>query len=294
MFGGTGMRWAMLLGLAAMLAAASGCGGDDESTADEGPQVSPAVEPSYVFAKRLAKLLETTTDRRQCAQLDEINNHSFFRFSCPTTKELRRSMASFRVVGAEEYGAGAIVDYRSGKVEDGAAIVLFVAPDRKWGISRFGVVTKPSTKTSDDDARDGYAETVGKYIAAIRKRDCKAFEEVAFTSDLKGKDICKLAFARIKDFAEQVRRDPNARPKYIGGNESYGFFAVDTERPEEGSTISVVRSVGDSFKVLDAAPGPTLRQQGAVRQQFKQQKREQRQEQREKTEPVPAPDKSGS
>ncbi len=289
MLGGTG-RLALALTMVALLAATAGCGDGEDSTAKDEARLSAASEPSNVFIKRLAKLLETTTKKEQCAQLEEINQRSYTRFSCPPSPELARSMGSFRVVGAEEYGTGAVVDYKSGKVKDGATIVLFVAPNRGWGIGRFGVLTKPSTKTSDKANREGYAETVDSYVAAIRDGDCKTLRRVAFNGDYKGKDLCKQILTRYQAFTDQVRRHPKAKPKYEGGNDTYGFFSVETEKPDENTTISVVKSGGkQKFVILDAAPSPTSLQQQGVQEQLEEQQRKKQQEKPDQTEAAPPP-----
>lgn len=285
MFGGGigSRRWLPPLCAAALLGATfAGCGGgEDESTADDrerakvAEKYSAASESPRVFIKRTAKLLETASGKKDCAEIQDVNNHSLTRFPCPPPKALSRSMARFEVVGAEEYGTGAVVDYRSGQVDDGAAIVLFVAPDRRWGISRFGVTTDPSTESSDEDAREGYAEAVQDYLAAVRERDCKAFTAVVFLPGDK-RDVCDTTFALTKELGQRMKDFPSAKPKYEGGNASYGFYSIETRHPTvENMTISVV-ATGDSSKpyaVLDVAPSPPAEEQELIRRQFEQQQR---------------------
>jgi hypothetical protein len=89
MFGGIRGWLAPPLCTAALLAIAviAGCSGDDEqSTANEGPRYSAATEEAGVFIQRMAKLLETTADKKDCAQLEEINGRSVTRFTCPVDK----------------------------------------------------------------------------------------------------------------------------------------------------------------------------------------------------------------
>jgi hypothetical protein len=245
----------------AILGAFVGCGGDSESAGEGSPTLSRAAEPPEVFVKRLAKLLATTTRARDCAQLDEINRHSSTRFSCPPEKSLRSSMASFKVVGAEEYGTGAIVDYKSGELEGGGAIVLFVATDRQWGIARFGITTEPSTGTDDERSRARYDEAVERYLTAVRERSCETFKEVAFSSRVEGEDVCKTTFAKTKELAKRLKVNPTATPRYVGGNATYGFYNLETRKPEpENSTIGVIKSsdgTGTAYVVLDVLPSQT-------------------------------------
>jgi hypothetical protein len=273
-------------------AAIAGCGDDDgDSAASEKVRFAAASEQEHVFIERMGKLLETTSTKKDCAQLEEINARSLTRFPCPPEKGLRESMATFEVVGTEDYGTGAVVDYKSGNAKDGASIVLFVAPDRSWGIGRFGIVTDPSTGTSDEDSRDGYDEAVELYLDAVRERDCKAFKEVAFITDKK--DVCKTSFAGTEPLAKRLKADPSAEPSYEGGNETYGFFTLETRKPvPENVTISVIRAgagEGETYLILDVAPSPTSDEQRRIQQQYKQQLKEER---KKETQPMKPSSKS--
>lgn len=280
----------LLCACAVAASAAAGCGGtDEESTATRGaPEYAMASEPSGTFAERMAKLLETTKAKRDCPQLEEINQRSLTRFPCPPAKTFSRSMAQFEVVGAKEYGTGAIVDYTSGAAKDGATIVLFAAPDRNWGISRFGIVTEPSTETSDEKNRAGFREAVNDYLAAVRERDCKAFTAVTFTGDASREEVCEKIFPTTRTLAKRLEDDPTAKPGYEGGNASYGFFTLETRKPKPAnSTISVVAAAADStsssdpansYLVLDVAASPTAEQQRATIRALQRSKRRQRSE----------------
>lgn len=260
-----GKRWrlqAVLVALAVGFALTAGACGGDDSTAKDEPSFSWGSEPPRVFMERMAKLLATTTKRQQCLELEQINGRSVTRFACPTDKELRRSMRTFKVVGAKEYGTGAVVDYKSGKLPGGATILLFVAPDRNWGVSRFGVVTKPSTRTDDDDSREHFEETVASYLDAVRTRDCAAYRKVAFANGEKGRKACGEVFEGTAPLAKRLKANPDVEPEYQGGNATYGFFKLETPKPKaESSTISVVRGDGDEYVVMDVVPSPTAADQ---------------------------------
>jgi hypothetical protein len=248
------------------------CGGDDGDTEADEQKYSAADEPPRVFAERVAKLIATSTRKQDCAQLEEIA--SLVTFACPTDKKLRKSMRSFRIVGAEEYGTGAVVDYESGESKDGAAITLFVTPDRKWGIGQFGVLTQPSTKTTDEESRAGFDRAVNEYLAAVRKRDCKAYTDVAYTRNVKKSEVCKVLFATTTDaLAKRLKADPAARPEYQGGNGTFGFYGIETKRPvPKNSTISVVRGEEDgkpSYVVLDVTLSPTAAVQRAAQREIR-------------------------
>jgi hypothetical protein len=292
MFGGNRSRPALVAVAAIAALAIGGCGGDDgDSTAKGRDSVdfSAANEPPRTFVQRTANLLETSTDKDDCAGIADVNRHSLVQFECPSPRALSKSMKSFKIVGAEEYGTGAVVDYKSGGVKDGAAILMFVAPDRKWGISRFGVVTLPSTRSSDTGSREGYDRTVKAYLAAVRKRDCKAFQAVAFTTDDREGDVCETLFASTAELGKRLKKDPSAKPRYLGGNGTYGFYSIETEYPVPtltNETISVIRTDGASkpYLVLDSAPSVTTEEQERVRRAYEYQ-----QEGKDKTDDSPKP-----
>jgi len=288
MFGGTNRRLLPALCAAALGAVAiAGCGGDDDESAakdEQGPRqtqevkrLSAAGESPKVFIERTARLLATVSAKKDCKQIDDVNRHSFSRLACPPSKELAASMESFKLVGVKEYGTGAVVDYRSGKVQDGGAILLFVAPDRKWGISRFGILTKPSTGTSDADSRAGYGKAVDAYLKAVRERDCKAFEAVMFTTKATEKSICGRTFAITASLAGRLKDNPSAKPKYLGGNATYGFYSIDTEKPvSKTTTISLVKAPAGApkpYMVLDAAPSLPAEELARLRRAYEYQQK---------------------
>lgn len=267
MFGRVRGRVPAALCVGAMaLGAAAGCGGDDDSNARESePEPLAAKEPLESFVKRTANLLATTTKKAECLDIDKISVRSITSFGCPAPKELRKSMGRFEVVGAEEHGTGAVVDYKSGAVKDGAAIVLFMARSHNWAISRFGIATKPSTGTSDEESRAGYNKALDEFLTAVRERDCDSYVAVTFNGDEKKDVVCKQAFPTTKPLAARLKRNPNAKPIYQGGNQSYGFFSLETAKPEpENVTISIAKATAKGprpYVVLDVANSPTKFQQ---------------------------------
>lgn len=264
--------------LAAGLATA-GCGGDSDGAGpgQASPRYSVANEPPRSFAERMAKLIETTATPGECGELNEISGRSLTRFSCPADKSFRRSMERFEVAGAEEYGTGAVVDYTSAKAKDGAAILLFVAPDRNWAVSRMGIATEPSTDTSDEGSRPGFRSALDAYLAAIRDRDCRAFAAVAFTGEDGTAEVCRKIFPGTLGLTKRLKANPSARPRYQGGNATYGFFTLETGKPVPANiTLSVAREPGspESYLVLDGAPSPTGAQQRQALEDLKRSRRD--------------------
>jgi len=272
MFGGV-RGWLSLCAATLMVGAAIGCADDEgESTANERSVLNSANEAPKVFVERLAKLLETSTRKEGCTPLDDVTSRSVVGFPCPTPQALRKSMASFKLMGVEQHGSGVVADYKSGTAKDGAAILLYVAPDNNWGVSRFGMFTEPSVGTDDAESRDGYDKVLAKYLTAVRERDCKAFTAVKFVAS-QGVDACKTLFPKTKKLGRRLDANPSVQPVYQGGNGTYGFYALETKKPEPQMwTVSVVRN-GDpskTYAVLDAAPSPTAAQQRNVRRQLEE------------------------
>lgn len=259
---------ALCVGAIAMATGAVGCGDDDDGSGGGEVKAAVASESAEGFIKRMTKSLETATTKRDCTELEQINARSASRFTCPAQKKLRESMARFEVVGVEEYGPGAVVDYKSGSVKDGAAIVMFVGPEREWGIGRFGILSEPSTDTSDEDSRDGYAKAVDEFLTSVRERDCDAYVAITFNGDDKKDVVCKQSFPNTKPLAKLLKNNPGVEPRYEGGNESYGFYSLEIPKPKPVSfTISIAKASAKGprpFVVLDVTPGPTAAQRQAA------------------------------
>jgi hypothetical protein len=287
-------RWPMVALVIGVAVLASGCGSSDAGDGDAArpkPKYSWANEAPENFARRVARLLATTRTKRDCAQLAETMSTSGVSFPCPPDQGLRQSMAEFKVIDAAAYGTGAIVDFKSGSSMDGAAIIMTVAPGRAWGISQFGVATKPSVGTSDADSRDSYEAALSSYLSALRKRDCPEFKEVSFTASNSKASTCAMLFDEVAPIANALKRNPHAQPVYRGGNATFGFYSLETKTPRpanrtfgivNGSAIGVPRSM-----VISAAVSPTTAEHRTVIQEFKQQQREERRASRTTTDQKP-------
>lgn len=254
----------LLCALVLASALATGCGDDGDSggaNQDETVSRSLAHEPPRLFAERLAKLLVTIRGKDDCGDIGVINGRSIARFPCPPARSLVESMKKFKVTASGEYGTGAVVEYRSGAAPDGSTLLLYVSPGRRWAISRMGVVTDPSVGTSDEDTRAGYEKAVEDYLTAVRERDCDAFLKVAYTGSATGQKACRTVFADTKKLAKNINASPSAEPQYQGGNSTYGFYALETAKPERTvTTISVIRAgsgTDETYLVLDAAAPPS-------------------------------------
>lgn len=246
---------AMLLAISAV---ALGCGSDGDATSAARPEAAKG-SPAQL-AERLGRLLATTTKKKKhCGQLDRLTRRAFYDFRCPQLRDVRRSMARFEVIGSATYGTGAVVDYRTGALEDGAVLTMRVAPDGAWTLSRFGLLYEPAVETSDEDSRDGFDSAVQGYLEAVRERDCDLYARHSF-SEAEEDDICKTDFAQTEHLAKTLEANPAAAPEYLGGNESFGFYGLTLPEPKSRYlTINVVKAAEGSlrpFLVLDVTPGP--------------------------------------
>lgn len=255
----------------ATCAAASGCGGDaagdgDRGTGDDKGQTPAAAEaPSGVgapdaLAGRIMELLVAAEGGSDCLAVEDVNRRSFARLTCPPEPDLRRSMRKFEVTDSATYGSAAVVDYRSGAVPDGASVVLFAGPDGRWAISRFGLVYGPTVGTSDEQSREGFERAVAGYLRAVRERDCALFRRHAATNTAGPDGICKQELERTAQLRQAIAASDGAKPRYLGGNETLGFYSLTLSKPRpQYFTLSAIKAADgpDAFRALDAAPGPS-------------------------------------
>lgn len=246
------------LALAGVLVA--GCGGDDGDGQSPAAAQTPAERSPESFARQVGRLLAETKGKKDCGALEAINKRSIYEFTCPPVAEVRKSMARFEVLDTGAYGTAAVVDYKSGKARDGASMVLMRHPGGQWMVTRFGLLTESSVGSSDEESRPGFDKVVRRYLRAVEARDCKAYADFAVTSSAEPQTICRLEFPLTQKLATALKESGNPRPRYLGGNDSFGFYGLETDRPKPRYfTISVIKTVPGSlqpFLVLDVADGP--------------------------------------
>ena len=219
--------WAMALVCALVVACPLvGCGGDDSSTTTADASNLPAPKPKEGLDQaqtRVAKAL-TSGDCKQINELNPVNRPSV---DTDQRCEYLKRLADLKIDGAQAYGgAGAVIDYRFqdriyGTVlirdEDGLYHVAFFNP--------FGISESVGTKYAK--AFDG---TARQTLRALKDRDCKAFQEVAFVRfGIGGQDpdtICD--FVESNGLSNQLEDFPDADFKPAGGNADYGFYTLAT------------------------------------------------------------------
>jgi hypothetical protein len=247
-----------LLAATVVCLATSGCG--------DGPSVDKSDDTAFVegtpedVATQVATVLAMATKKGDCAPIDRINERSAYDFACPASPPLRESLREFEVVNVERHGSAAIVDYRSGAAPEGASMILNVKhPERRWAVSRFGVLNDVARRRGDRRTRAGYDRAVKAYLRAIRTGDCEAYTRHAASLDGSDPGPCREDFEATRPFRRLLGDNPGTDPRYMGGNDLFGFYALDLDKPLPNPvTITTIRWAsgdGSPYRVLSAVPG---------------------------------------
>jgi hypothetical protein len=244
---------------------ATGCDGDAESDGDGDAQSAAAVDAPKgkgsprAVTDRLVRLLVEAENKQDCKEVELVNDRSLYTLACPPRKALRESLRKFEVTGAATFGSGAVIDYRSGAVPDGASATLFVGPKGEWGISRFGLLYGRTVGTRDGPRRAAFDRAVDGYLRAVGARDCKLYRKHAATIDSTPKKGCEDEFRRTSAIGGAIAINGGAQPRYLGGNRILRFYGVTLRKPRPSYfTLSVIEASTSppTVVVLDAAPGP--------------------------------------
>lgn len=264
----TGRRLVPLLAMTvAICPLAVGCGdesnGDPRAETPAAARAPDAKQSPEAFARDLAELVANTTRRKDCKPLDAINARSFYRFPCPSLDSVRTEMTFLKVLNGATYGTGAVLEYKSGETPPGGGtMVLFLAPNREWGLSRFNLITESSADSSDEDSRAGYERTATGYLRAIRERDCKGYTDYAAIQSRTPAAACKRELPATEPIARILRANPDSKPQYLGGSKDFGFFSLELEEPKPAYyTMGVFKTPDGSLRpflvqFLTFAPPP--------------------------------------
>jgi len=233
----------------------AGCGdGDADADSGGGPtavaeRLPDAKQTPTEFARELADLVAETFSPKDCKRLNAINARSLYRFPCPAPDNVRSELGFLKVRDAASFGTGAVVDYRTDQAPQGASMVLFLGPDREWGLGQFGLIIFESAESSDDDNREGYAEAMDGYLEAVRKQDCKGYTRYAAILADDVKAACKRELAGARRLTGLLNRNPESRPQYLGGSGTYGFYRLELEKPTPTYlTFSVIETPKGSLR----------------------------------------------
>ena len=223
----------------------------------------------------MAKLLATTTAQKDCAQLEEINAALLRPLLLPARKGPAPEHAGFELVGAAEYGTGGVVDYRSGKLKDGAAVVLLSRPTATGASAASASSPTPSTKTSDDDSRDGYRAGCRRLSRRHPRARLQGLPKVAFISpEVKDKEICSKVFAATKELAKRMKAAARRRAGLSGWQRHLWLLQLRDDEPDrqlDDQRRQVRLGRRGSYVVLDVAPSPTAAEQRRVEREYRRQ-----------------------
>ena len=184
----------------------------------------------------VAHMLDVTSSaqrRSDCAEIAVINRRSQAKLACPPPDAHTRTIVrATKLTDAATYTSVAVVDYKSEDEPDGASMVLY----RKQGEWTMGHLSLPgpSVKTDDTESREESPAVIDRYLTAVRRRQVQG----------------------ERALADALRANPKARPVYMGGTESLGFYRLDVDRPEP-LTFNITTTVtpDGSRRVLDAFLG---------------------------------------
>jgi hypothetical protein len=237
--------------------AAAGCGGGDSADA-EGP-TGLQTEPARLIGT-VMRVASEAKNKRDCKEVDAINKRSQLQIVCPPeSKQQRATNRAAKMTRAAVYGDAAVVEYTAPDAKGGASIVLYRDPSRRWTVAQWGLAYPGAVGTENENG-DDTREAVDRYLAAVKDRDCKAFNRYAATYSRTLKEICKTEFAVTEQVAKVLKADPNVEVEYVGGNEAFAFYRLTADRPQPiAYTISTAKTPERSswpHLVLDLAPAP--------------------------------------
>jgi hypothetical protein len=204
-----------------------GCGGgkdDDEHQTPAAADAPTAKGSPEAVIEQIAATLATAKKKKQCKAVEKINERSIQGLACPAPPKFRKSMRDLKVTDVGVYGSGAVVDYRSGGAPNGGSATLYVNRDKQWSIGRFGLLYGPTVGSEDGPSRAGFDRTMNSYLKAVHKRNCKQFRRYAATSSDKPRQVCDDEFPRTALLGLALKENKRAKPQYLGGNETIGFY----------------------------------------------------------------------
>ena len=232
----------------------SSCGeeGDGTAASTTGLDSEPAE-----MVQRMVTDAAAAKSAKDCAFVARVNRRSSAKLLCPPpTADIRRDTRAMELTGAAIYGTGAVVDYRSRNVRDGALIVLSRNQQGLWSLNRFGL----AIPDGDDEPDSSSREVVDRYLDAVRERDCETFFKYAVTQAPDARTACKQEFPQTRALGVSLQANSDARVRYLGGGKGIDFYALNLASPRPASyTISTATTPEGALRphaVLDAERGP--------------------------------------
>jgi hypothetical protein len=261
---------AALTAVAVVLAGCGGDGGGLDKTVDAGPPPEPE-ESISAFAGRLASAIEAGR-QGDCKELKALSKSGAMQLNCD--RRARKAFAGFKVTDTATYGTGGVVEFVDAETKDpklaagvttsaeGARGVYTVAIDPRGRWSFTGPVSPvlpgPTIGTKPASIA-GPARAARDFAAAVERSDCALFYKVTLTPGLDQQKACGTILGDYAPLAKELKeQDDDAKPRALGGNATFTFFALRTG--QQYRTLVVFKNApGEEqpYLVMGAFKGPS-------------------------------------
>ena len=228
--------WPLLIVVSLGLLLGAGCGGsdsDDAGLSAEEAKESLSIEPVR-YMRRILAARDTAETAEDCAEVAALNRRSPYKIFCTASSSVK-SPGKVRMTSAATYGPAAVIDYDARQSGQTASIILIRDPSNEWALNGFGLLAESSVGSDDEDGRPEAREALDRYLTAVRERDCAALDKYAVTSTANRAEVCKVDLPATLPFARCLQANPDATPRYVGGNSSYRFYSLAGDRPTPAS-----------------------------------------------------------
>lgn len=162
-----------------------------------------------------------------CEQINALNPGSRPEFDNPDRCAYLKRLVGFEPTGREEFGAaGAVIDYEAGARQSTAVLVR--ESDGLLDIAFFDPFSKGPT--AGTEVAKQFAIAAEQTLAAIRRRDCAAYQKVVFHAFGRGSGDKSVLCDYVKKnpIANLLAAAPDAKLQRAGGNAAYAMYTLST------------------------------------------------------------------
>jgi hypothetical protein len=257
--------------LVAVLALAlAGCGGGSSNSTEK--------ESVQAFQKRLTTAI-SDVHFGLCLQVSAFNRPAGFGLVCSNVGYQRYK--GFRILAAKQYGKAGVVEFVDAEVSKArtpkggstagkrGVYTVAISQNKEYAITGPPAVVSGSTVNSAP-ARVAQADAAArKWLASVRAANCKAFARntllagspyllASGVSNAK-QDPCASLTGDYGILTRELKLDPRAVPKRIGGNATFVFYGLTTGK--QYRTLIVMKNPAggsQAFISLGTLRGPDL------------------------------------
>ena len=179
--------------------------------------------PDKETIQQAQERIKKTASSKDCDTVNELNPISRPAMSTDERCKFLQS-ALDDPVNAAQYEDGGVIEYKVGDatinalmVRDSDGLFHVTYLDPRVPESTIGTKLAPQFDQVANDAVD-----------ALRKGDCEAFTKVAFVEFGAGAGDHERVCAYVSNvpLAKLLQKDPNAKPKLMGGNGTFAFYGL--------------------------------------------------------------------